>query len=225
MLRKIQSRLVVACAILLASSSITAAQGKPLGGYLFGGFDLCQASGITGTDNPFMGNFPAPGGWTFDWRLGGGFGLTSRVAAEIEISRTGALSATASDHYGKRSLLERNSLVLAGLLKFDILRGSRTGAEVVTGFFYRDTHGTWTSLPSTIVNGTTTPGGQEYPASWNSGIGLVLGADLRVGSGRLAIVPGVRVLLPLGGVDNEMGDVGSELRFGVAVRFTQRRRP
>jgi hypothetical protein len=217
-----RSRLAVACVILLTSSSVAAAQEKPLGGYLFGGLDLCQASGITGTDNLYMGMLPAPGGSTFDWRLGGGFGLTSRVAAEVEVSRTGTLSATASDHYGNRSRVERHGVVIAGLLKYSILRARPTGVEVAAGVFVRDAPGTVTSLPSTLVSGTTAPGGQEYAATWHSGMGLVLGADLRVGHGHLAFVPGVRVLLPLGGVDDAKGDVSSELRVGAAIRFSQR---
>ena len=133
--------------------------------------------------------FPAPGGMTVGWFVGGGVFLPSAFSLEVELSRTGTMrSSHTGRHYTGQSATRRDWFVSVGLKKHFDLR-STFGVEPAAALVLVGDEGTYENTHGSPF-GTETRYSGYYPIKWVTGI--MVGVDFRIGGRRLAVTPGVR---------------------------------
>jgi len=135
--------------------------------------------------------FPAPGGETVGWLVGGGMFLTSRLSIEIEASRTGTME---SSHTGRhnidQSATRRDWFLSAGLKRH--FGPSAFRIQPIAGIVLVGDEGTYeNTYRSFFANVAATVIRGYYPTDWVPGV--MLGVDFHVGSRRLALTPGFRL--------------------------------
>lgn len=187
-----------AAALLLGVASIAAADERRGEVYLSAGVALFHEPGLTGTG--FVTYETAPGGTTAGWMAGGGVFLARWVSVEAELSRTGAMHAREPSRYDMVFDDERHDLFVLGALRFHVPVGAVADFEPVVGGGIVSTTDTSTVEYEPIGGGTT---GAARPAVTTTATvaarGAVgLGADLRLGNGRVQFVPSFRVMFTAG---------------------------
>lgn len=128
--------------------------------------------------------FPAPGGTTVGWLVGGGVVLPSQLALEAELSRTGTMH---SSHRGRHDTGEigtrRDWFLSLGLKKY--FGPSKFRIEPIGGVVLIGDEGTY---EHTFRSEFSSRG--YYPVDWVPGV--MFGVDFRIGGRRLAFTPGLR---------------------------------
>jgi hypothetical protein len=129
--------------------------------------------------------FPAPGGWTTGWLVGGGVTLPSQWALEAEVSRTGTMH---SNHQGRHDVGEmatRRDWFLSVGLKRSFGLSSRVRVEPIGAIVLVGDEGTY---ESTFRSAFSHRG--YYPVDWVPGV--MFGVDFRIGGRHVAVIPGIR---------------------------------
>ena len=129
--------------------------------------------------------FPAPGGTTVGWLVGGGIALPAELSLEVELSRTGTMHSSHRGRHDTREVGTRRDWFLSFGLKRHYRRSSTFRLEPIGGIVLLGDEGTYeASLGSSSYRG-------YYPLDWV--LGVMVGLDLRVGGSRVAITPGFRL--------------------------------
>jgi len=167
--------------ILSAGVRTAAAQQSPGDLYAIAGVAFPHQDALDPGSAP---PFPAPGGNTVGWLLGGGVLLPSELALEAELSRTGTMS---SSHRGRHDTGEiatrRDWFISVGLKKY--FGRSNFRIEPIGGVVLVGDEGTYESLFRSEFSYRG-----YYPVDWVPGV--MFGVDLRIGGRRVAFTPGIR---------------------------------
>jgi hypothetical protein len=171
-------RRVVVAVMVLAASRGAAAQERP------GAADGDSQIYIT-----------APGGTTAGWTLGGGVFLTRHVSSEGEWSWSGMMTAREPSRYGLTYIEERRDRLLGVMVRIHSRPAGVVDVEPVAGVA-AVAHDRWST---TEANRPWLPPEQAVEAGPRirydtvTGAAFVGGIDVRLGGGRVAVVPGFRV--------------------------------
>jgi hypothetical protein len=183
----------VAAVLAIGAAAGARAQERPGAVCLFGGVTVSTQGGAA--DGASQIYVTAPGGTAAGWTVGGGVFLTHHLSIEGEWSWSGVLTAREPARYGMTYIEERRERLLGLLVRFHTAPGSRIDIEPVAGVA-AVAHDRWST---TETNRPWLPPGQDVEVGPRieydtvRGAAFVGGADVRVGSGRIAIVPGFRV--------------------------------
>ena len=170
------------CALMLVAwVAAAAAQQSPGDVYATAGVTFpYQAALDPGSAPPF----PAPGGTTVGWLVGGGVALPSQLAFEVEVSRTGTMHSSHTGRHDTSQTATRRDWFLSLGLKRSFGRSSTLRFEPIAGVVFVGDEGTYeAALGPSSYRG-------YYPLDWVPGV--MFGADLRIGGRRIAFTPGVR---------------------------------
>jgi len=175
---------------LLGVASAAQAQSPGAALYLEGGATLNHQSGDSGTTS--VTYVTAPGGTTFGWLVGGGVGIGRHASVAVEFSSTGTMTATEPSRYFITYQESRRDRFLIAGVRF-VLPASRVLAfEPVAGLAITFAEA---SSQATYTDPTfPRPAESTVTHDLNPGVGPAFGCDVRVGGGRGAVVPGVRVI-------------------------------
>jgi hypothetical protein len=172
----------VACALIVIACGDTAAARQSAGDvYAIGGVTFFhQASLDPGSAPPF----PAPGGDTVGWLVGGGVALPSRLAIEAEVSRTGTMHSSHTGRHDTSEVATRRDWFLSLGMKRSFGPSAAVRLEPIAGVVLLGDEGTYeATLGSSGYRG-------YYPLDWVPGV--MFGVDLRIGGRQIAFTPGVR---------------------------------
>lgn len=182
---------VVAAAAVVLGATVCAAQEQPGSAYVVGGVAVPHQQGATGEESETY--VTAPGGTTRSWTFGAGVFLTRTLSVDGEISRTGMMTAREPSRYGMTFNEERRDWFFAGNFRFHLRPGSRADLEPVAGLVVTRHQG-WSQTEyvsyTTPAQRTTSP---RISVGLPRTLGLNAGADLRLGSRHVAVVPSFRV--------------------------------
>ena len=129
--------------------------------------------------------FPAPGGNTVGWLVGGGVLLPSELALEVELSRTGTMHSSHQGRHDTGEFATRRDWFLSLGLKRSFGGASKFRIEPIAGVVLVGDEGTYEHLFRSVFSSRGT-----YPLDWVPGV--MFGVDFRIGGRRLAFTPGIR---------------------------------
>jgi hypothetical protein len=163
----------------------------PPHGYLFGGAAVATADGAT--DDAHRTYLEAPGGAAGEWVFGGGAFVASRLSVGLELRRTTRLEQIEPSRYFITYLAQRRDTILSFAARLHPRPHAFADLEPAVSFdLVRED--SWlaqsTVLPATSADSMHFDAPVPFVNSWGRGIGV--GADLRIGGGRLSVVPGFR---------------------------------
>ena len=185
-------RISVAMWVIALLGLASAARGQPPRAtlYLEGGANLNHQSGDSATRSETY--VTAPGGTTFGWLVGGGVGIGRHASVAVEFSSTGTMTATEPSRYFITYQEARRDQFLIVGVRF-VLPASRVLAfEPMAGLAI-----TYSEATSQAIYTDPTiprPAEPKVTHDLNPGVGPAFGCDVRLGGGRVAVVPGVRVV-------------------------------
>jgi len=171
----------LACALILSAGVRTAAaQQSPGDIYATAGVSFPHQAALDPGSAP---PFPAPGGNTVGWLVGGGVLLPSHLALEAELSRTGTMHSSHRGRHDTGEIATRRDWFVSFGLK-TLLGPSQFRVEPIAGIVFVGDEGTYehTLGPSSSRG--------YYPLDWVPGV--MFGVDFRIGGRRVAFTPGVR---------------------------------
>jgi hypothetical protein len=198
--------LVLAAALSVATTGL--AEQRPGSVYAIGGIAAAHQAGPTGVSHQTYKT--APGGTTLGWQAGVGVFVTRSVSVEAGYATTGTMSAREPSRYGMTFNEERRDRILSLAARFHLPQWGPVRVEPVVGVGV-----TWpeaSSQTERLVNWTTP---QERVVQdpriehrLDTGVGVTFGCDLRLGRGRVALLPTFRVTDTgvSGGFYDETGD-------------------
>ena len=169
-----------------------AAQGQPPSDrlYLEGGATLNHQSGDSGTT--YETYVTAPGGTTLGWLVGGGVGIGRRASVAVEYSSTGTMTATEPSRYFTTFQETRRDRFLIVGVRY-VMPASRVLAfEPMAGLAITFTEASSQAIYTDPFS--PRPAGPKVTHDLNPGVGPAFGCDVRVGGGRVAVVPGFRII-------------------------------
>lgn len=180
-------------ALVLAAASGAAAQERPGAVYVSGGVNVTHQDGAA--DGEFQLYIAAPGGTTAGWSLGGGVFVARHVSIEGEWSWSGMMTGREPARYGLTYVEERRDRMLGVLVRIHTRPTGRIDVEPVAGVA-AVAHDRWSTtetdrpwLPPT----QSVDVGPRVRYDTVTGAAFVGGVDVRLGSGRVAVVPGFKV--------------------------------
>lgn len=186
-------RVLVLVGVALSAAADGFAEQAPGSAYAIGGIVAAHQEGPTGVSNQTYKT--APGGTTLGWLAGVGVFVTRGVSVEGTFATTGLMSAREPSRYGMTFNEERRDRMLLLAARFHLPQWGPVRVEPVLGMAV-----TWpeaSSQTERIVNWTTP---QERVVQepriehrLDTGIGVGFGCDVRLGRGRVALLPMLRV--------------------------------
>jgi len=208
------------------------ARGQEAGSpYVFGGLAAVHQDGPSG-ESP-QTYVTAPGGTTMGWLVGGGVFVTRHVAIDAEVSSTGWMTAREPSRYGYTYNEERRDRFVTVGARFAWGGGAAT-VEPVAGVVFTKAEA-YTQADRDLSLVSPQPGVEVGPRirhDLDTGVGIMAGADVRIGGRRVAVLPTFRIMQTgIGegrfGEDAPSREIGAiypggypgwTLRAGVAIR-------
>lgn len=181
----------IIAAFILFSSPNLLAQTPDSRGWVFGGIAVPWQQGVTSDE--YRTYLAAPGGWAPGLLIGGGARIKRFFSITAEWHRTGLFEAVEPSRYAITYSARRRDTMLGAGGRFHVPVGRMALEPVALVEFVHEE--SWLAQRHDAIPGSGTEGDlSDYSPFVNSwGTGLVAGADLRVGSGHFAILPGLRV--------------------------------
>ena len=179
--------------LALAAARGAAAQERPGDVYVLGGVSITHQDGAADGESQIY--ITAPGGTTAGWTVGGGVVVARHVSIEGEWSWSGMMTAREPGRYGLTYIEERRDRMLGAMVRVHTRPAGRIDVEPVAGVA-AVAHDRWST---TETNRPWLPPGQEVEVGPRirydtvTGAAFVGGVDVRIGGGRVAVVPGFRV--------------------------------
>jgi len=172
----------LACALIVSGwAGAAAAQQSP--------GDIYVAAGVSFPHQPApviqsAPPFPAPGGLTVGWLVGGGVFVSSKLSLEVEASRTGTMHASHTGRHDTSEVSTRRDWFLSFGVKAHVGDASGFRLEPIAGVVLVGDEGTYENgLGASSYRG-------YHPLDWVAGV--LFGVDFRIGGRRLAFTPGLR---------------------------------
>ena len=171
------------CALIVTAWAETAAAQQSTGDvYVTAGVSFPhQAELDPGSAPPF----PAPGGNTVGWLVGGGVVLPSQFSLETELSRTGTMHRSLRGRHDTSEIATRRDWFLSFGLKRYFRLQPTFHIEPIAGIVFVGDEGTYESAP-----GPRAVSRGYYPLDWVPGV--MFGVDFRIGGRHVAFSPGFR---------------------------------
>jgi hypothetical protein len=185
--------LAAATLLIAGAAAGVGAQERPGAVYVSGGVTAAHQDGAEDGDGQIY--ITAPGGTAPGWTLGGGVFVARHLSIEGEWSWSGMLTAREPSRYFVSYIEERRDRSLGVLVRLHITPGSRVDIEPVAGIA-AVAHDRWSTTETSrpwLPPGQDVEVGPRVQYDTVTGAAFVGGADVRIGSGRFAIVPGFRV--------------------------------
>jgi hypothetical protein len=210
--------------LALAAARGAVAQERPGAVYVLGGVSVTHQDGAADGESQIY--ITAPGGAAVGWVVGGGVFVARHVSIEGEWSWSGMLTAREPARYGLTYIEERRDRMLGVMVRFHTRPAGGIDIEPVAGVS-AVAHDRWST---TETNRPWLPPGQDVEIGprvrYNTvtGAAFVGGIDVRLGGGRVAVVPGFRVRAVARGEDLVAYYPGGFTRWaigaGVGVRVS-----
>ena len=185
------ARMLVLGAVVFAPRA-SAAQERAGSIYLTAGIAVFHQSGPSGDVTETY--VTAPGGTTVGWLVGGGVSVTKGASVDVDLSRTGLMTAREASRYGQTFTEERRDRYLALAVRLAFPAAGTIRVEPVVGMVL--TYPQAESQTRTVALGPTPAPPVDGPTvthQLETSAGLVVGVDVRLGNRRVAIVPSFRV--------------------------------
>ena len=183
---------VGAAVLVLAAARGAAAQERPGGIYVLGGVTMTHQDGAADGESRIYTT--APGGTAAGWVIGGGVFVARRVSIEGEWSWSGMMTAREPGRYGLTYIEERRDRVLGVMVRIHMRPAGSIDVEPVAGMA-AVAHDRWSTTESSrpwLPPGQEVEVGPRIRYDTVTGAAFVGGIDIRLGSGRVAVVPGFR---------------------------------
>lgn len=174
--------------VMLGWASGAAAQ-RPAATYVVAGAALDRQSGPTGTQSETY--VTAPGGTTRGWLIGGGVRVAKHAAVEAEWSTTGRMTATEPSRYFTTYQEERRDRFLSVGVGFPIALPHAIELAPIAGLVFTMAHGWSQSIYTDDI--LPRPLQPRVTHVLDKVIGPFVGGDVSIGTGRVAVVPSVRL--------------------------------
>ena len=185
-------RITVAMWVIALLGLASVAHAQPASGtiYLEGGATLSHQSGDSGTVHETY--VSAPGGTTLGWLVGGGVGIGRRASVAVEFSSTGTMAATESSRYFTTYEESRRDRFLIAGVRFSLSASDALVFEPVVGLAITFAEASSQAIYTDPFS--QRPADVKVTHDLNPGVGPAFGLDVCLGSGRVAVVPGVRII-------------------------------
>ena len=184
---------VAAAVLVLAAACGVAAQERPGGVYAAGGVTISHQDGAADGESQIY--ITAPGGTTAGWLVAGGVFLTRRLSIEGEWSWSGMMTAREPSRYWMTYIEERRDRTLGVMVRIHTRPAGSVDFEPVAGVA-AVAHDRWSTTETNrpwLPPGQTVETGPRLRYDTVTGAAFVGGLDVRIGSGRVALVPGFRI--------------------------------
>jgi hypothetical protein len=185
--------LAVATVLICGVAAGAAAQERPGAVYILGGVTVGHQDGAADGESQIY--ITAPGGTAPGWAVAGGVFVARHVSVEGEWSWSGMLTAREPARYGMTYIEERRDRSLGALIRFHVAPGGRIDIEPVAGAAVV-AHDRWSTTETSrpwLPPGQDVDVGPRVRYDTVTGAAFVVGVDVRLGSGRFAVIPGFRV--------------------------------
>jgi hypothetical protein len=213
---------LAAMVLALTAANGAAAQERPGAAYVFGGVTITHQGGANDEESQLY--VTAPGGTTAGWTVGGGVFVGLHVSVEGEWAWSGVMTAREPARYGMTYVEERRDRMLGVIVRIHTRPAGGIDIEPVAGIS-AVAHDRWST---TEINRPWLPPdeavevGPRVRYDTVTGAAFVGGVDLRIGSGRAAVVPGFRVRAVTRGEDLVAYYPGGFPRWSVGGGITAR---
>ncbi|MGC4082550.1 MAG: hypothetical protein QM736_10680 [Vicinamibacterales bacterium] len=187
---RVKQTTIRACLAALLLAAAASAQGQDDSGSIEGGLGFAWQDGPSGTHATTY--VTAPGGRTLGWVVGASARVAPRLSVAAELSSTGMMRATEPSRYFTTYEEERRDRVLSLVLRPSIPLRRWLAIEPSAGVAVTFA-GAWSRAVRTDPLALVAPD-PRIQHRLDRGVGLALGVDARLGSGRLALVPAWRLL-------------------------------
>ena len=184
---------LLATALIAAGANGAAAQERRGAVYVLGGVTVGHQDGAADGESQIY--ITAPGGTTVGWMVAGGVFAASHVSIEGEWASSGVMTAREPSRYGMTYVEERRDRTLGAIVRFHTRPAGGVDVEPVAGVA-AVTHDRWSTTESSrpwLPPGQDVDVGPRIRYDAVTGAAFVGGVDVRIGSGRVAVVPGFRV--------------------------------
>ena len=184
---------IAAMVLALTVVSGAVAQERPGAVYVFGGATITHQGGARDGESQIY--VTAPGGTTAGWTVGGGVFVARHLSVEGEWAWSGVMAAREPARYGMTYIEERRDRMFGVMVRFHTRPARGIDIEPVAGVA-AVAHDRWST---TETNRPWLPPDQAVEVGPRvrydtvTGAAFVGGVDLRIGSGRVAVVPGFKV--------------------------------
>jgi hypothetical protein len=184
---------IAAMVLALTAANGAAAQERPGAVYAFGGATITHQGGARDGESQIY--VTAPGGTTAGWTVGGGVFVARHLSVEGEWAWSGVMTAREPARYGMTYIEERRDRMLGGMVRIHIRPAGGIDIEPVAGVA-AVAHDRWSTTETSrpwLPPDQAVEVGPRVRYDTVTGAAFIGGVDLRIGSGRVAVVPGFRV--------------------------------
>jgi hypothetical protein len=220
---RVWARWIVALVLVPALARGAAAQERPGAVYVLGGVTVAHQDGAADGESQIY--VTAPGGTAAGWLVGGGVFVSRHISLEGEWSWSGTRTAREPARYGLTYIEERRDRLLGVTVRFHVGPAGSIDIEPVAGVA-AVAHDRWSTTEASrpwLPPGQDVDVGPRVRYDTVTGAAIVGGVDLRIGGGRVAIVPGLRIRAETQGEDLVAYYPGGVPRWtiggGVSVRI------
>jgi hypothetical protein len=179
--------------LVLAAARGAAAQERRGAVYVAGGVAVAYQDGAADGEGQIY--ITAPGGTTAGWTIGGGVFVARRLSIEGEWSSSGMMTAREPARYGMTYVEERRDRVLGVMIRIHTRPAGSIDVEPVAGVA-AVAHDRWSATATDrpwLPPEQAVDVGPRIRYDTVTGAAFAAGVDMRLGGGRVGIVPGFRV--------------------------------
>ena len=181
---------LVALVFMLVAPAAALAQSPPYSGFVEGGVGVFRQSGPTDTVSETY--VTAPGGTTVGWSIGAGVTIGSHVSVLGEWATTGWMTAVEPSRYFTTYHEARRDRFVSVAARYSFGLASHIALEPLAGVVFTMEQATSQAVYTDPLVPRTA--GPVVTHNLNTGIGPLIGVDVRAGSRRFAIIPSFRLL-------------------------------
>lgn len=162
--------------------------------YLTGGLVVTHQDGPSGEESQTY--VTAPGGTTRGWLVGGGVFVTSAIALDVEASSTGWMDSREPSRYGMTFNEHRRDRFLAIAARLALPHDGPVRFEPVAGvvFTFPEAWGQTERYMFWLTPQQVLQVDPRQDRRLDTGTGYTVGADLRLGGRRVAVLPSFRLM-------------------------------
>lgn len=185
--------LAVVAGVLLNVATAAFAEERPGTVYAIGGIAAAHQSGPTGESHQTYKT--APGGTTLGWLTSVGILVTSNFSVEAGFATTGTMTAREPSRYGMTFNEERRDRIFSFAARFHLPELGMVRVEPLVGVAITRPQASsqtertlnWTTPQQRVVQDP------RIEHELDTGVGVMLGCDVRIGRGRVTLLPTFRV--------------------------------
>jgi len=184
---------LAAAVLTVAGVTGAAAQERQGAVYVLGGVTVGHQDGAADGESQIY--ITAPGGTAAGWMLAVGVFAARHVSIEGEWTLSGMMTAREPARYGLTYVEERRDRTLGAFVRFHTRPAGSVDIEPVAGVA-AVAHDRWSTTETSrpwLPDGQGVEVGPRIRYDTVTGAAIVGGVDVRIGTGRVVVVPGFRV--------------------------------